>query len=113
MIFEPRWKSYIVQTNQPIFTPQQCDQIIRLGQGEKQLPAKVGTSTQTDEEQDPTKLQNTGVDDKSKRITTISWIPFNRPDTQPMYKQIDRWVKNININQNRIELDINESRWLT
>ena len=98
MILEPRWKSYIVATNQAIFTPEQCDHIIRVGQGEKQLPAKVGPSTQTDKEQDPTKLKNTGVNDKNKRITTISWLPFNRPDTIPMYKNIEQWVKNINMN---------------
>ena len=31
MIFEPRWKSYIVKTNQPIFTPLQCKMVIEAG----------------------------------------------------------------------------------
>jgi len=98
MILEPRWKSYIVATNQAIFTPEQCDHIIRVGQNEKQIAAKVGTSTLSEKDVDPTKLKNTGVDDKNKRITTISWLPFNRPDTIPMYKNIEQWVKNINMN---------------
>ena len=34
MITEPRWKSYIVQTNQPIFTPKQCQMIINAGRSE-------------------------------------------------------------------------------
>ena len=41
MILEPRWKSYIVATNQAIFTPEQCDHIIRMGQSAKQIDAKV------------------------------------------------------------------------
>ena len=98
MILEPRWKSYIVATNQAIFTPEQCDHIIRVGQNEKQIAAKVGTSTLSEKDVDPTKLKNTGVDDSKKRITTISWLPFNRPDTIPMYKNIEQWVKNINMN---------------
>ncbi len=98
MILEPRWKSYIVATNQPVFTPEQCDHIIRVGQNEKQIAAKVGTSTQTEKDTDPTKVKDTGIDDSKKRITTISWLPFNRPDTIPMYKNIESWVKNININ---------------
>lgn len=98
MILEPRWKSYIVATNQSVFTPEQCDHIIRVGQNEKQIAAKVGTSTQTEKDTDPTKVKDTGIDDSKKRITTISWLPFNRPDTIPMYKNIESWVKNININ---------------
>ena len=98
MILEPRWKSYIVATNQPIFTPEQCDHIIRIGQGEQQQEAKVGTDTQTEGDKNPVKVKNTGVNDKKKRITTISWIPFNRPDTVPMYKTIESWIRNINMN---------------
>ena len=98
MILEPRWKSYIVATNQAIFTPEQCDHIIRVGQGEKQIAAKVGTSTQTEKDTDPTKVKETGINDSKKRITTISWLPFNRPDTIPMYKSIEQWVRNINLN---------------
>ena len=33
-----------------------------------------------------------------KRITTISWLPFNSPETQPMYQKLDQWVRNINGN---------------
>jgi hypothetical protein len=34
MITEPRWKSYIVQTNGPLFTPEQCNKIIQAGRSE-------------------------------------------------------------------------------
>ena len=98
MILEPRWKSYIVATNQAIFTPEQCDHIIRMGQSAKQIDAKVGTSTQDKVDTDPTIVKNTGVNDTKKRITKISWLPFNSPECAPMYEKINGWVKNININ---------------
>ena len=34
MITEPRWKSFIVETTQPIFTPEQCNMIIQAGRSE-------------------------------------------------------------------------------
>jgi hypothetical protein len=98
LILEPRWKSYIVATNQAIFTPEQCDHIIRMGQSGEQLDAKIGTSTQTELNDDPTKPKTTGTNDHKKRITTISWLPFNSPETQPMYVKLEQWVKNINVN---------------
>jgi len=104
ILLEPRWKSYIVSTDAPIFTPEQCDHIIRIGQSEQQQEAKIGTNTQTEKDVNLTKVKNpalpkpTGVNDSKKRITTISWIPFNRPDTVPMYQTIEAWVRNININ---------------
>ena len=34
IVKEPRWKSYIVETTTPIFTPEQCKLIIAAGQSE-------------------------------------------------------------------------------
>ena len=31
MITEPKWKSYIVETTTPIFTPKKCQMIIEAG----------------------------------------------------------------------------------
>ena len=42
MITEPRWKSYIVETTQPIFTPEQCKMIIEAGRAEPKQDAYVG-----------------------------------------------------------------------
>ena len=42
MITEPRWKSYIVETTQPIFTPEQCQDIINAGRAEPRQEASVG-----------------------------------------------------------------------
>ena len=42
MITEPRWKSYIVETTKPIFTPKQCQMIINAGRAEPKQNAYVG-----------------------------------------------------------------------
>ena len=45
MITEPRWRSFIVQTNGPIFTPEQCKMIINAGRSEPKINAEVGNAT--------------------------------------------------------------------
>ena len=42
MILEPRWKSYIVETTKPVFTPKQCQMIINAGRSEPKVNAQVG-----------------------------------------------------------------------
>ena len=42
MITEPRWKSYIVETTTPVFTPEQCNKIIQAGRAEPRNDAQVG-----------------------------------------------------------------------
>ena len=36
IITEPKWKSWIVETTTPLFTPEQCRQIIECGRKQKQ-----------------------------------------------------------------------------
>ena len=98
MFLEPRWKSYVVATNQPIFTKDQCNAIIRLGQSLPKQDAKVGTVTKSENTDDPTKIKSTGINDPKKRITTISWVPFDHPEARPMYGIIEQWIRNINLN---------------
>ncbi len=75
MISEPKWKSWIVQTTTPLFTPDQCRQIIESGRAQKPQTAQVGMN------------KPGGGTDTKKRVTTISWIPFKKmPD---MYKDLD------------------------
>ena len=64
IITEPRWKSWIIQTTTPLFTPDQCRQIIEAGRRQPPQKAQVGMNR-----------PKGGVDTK-KRVTTISWIPF-------------------------------------
>ena len=81
---EPLWKSYIVETTQPIFTPKQCQLVIDKGMSLKKEEAKVGIGG-----------PEGGLDTK-KRITTISWIPFK--DMPEMYKDIEATMLKANGN---------------
>jgi len=96
MILEPRWKSYIVTSNGPIFTKEQCNAIIRLGLSLPREKGLIGIGGIDNNDQ--SKLKPDGINDDKKRITKISWIPFNNPEAQPMYSLINNWIQNININ---------------
>tara|TARA_Y100000310_G_C20381147_1_gene668174 strand:+ start:48 stop:635 length:588 start_codon:yes stop_codon:yes gene_type:complete len=76
ILTEPIWKSYIVETTTPIFTPQQCQMVIDKGLSLKAEQAKVGMG----------QVKEGGTDLK-KRMSTISWIPFK--EMPEMYKQIE------------------------
>jgi PKHD-type hydroxylase len=86
MITEPRWKSYIVQTTQPIFTPEQCKMIIEAGRSEPKNNAEVGSS----------KGIKGGVIDTETRTSYISWIPFKK--MKEMYQDIEKIMKQTNGN---------------
>jgi PKHD-type hydroxylase len=71
-------------TNEPIFTPKQCQMIIDMGHSLKPEQAKVGAG------------KKGGEHDTKKRVTTISWIPFkNMPE---MYQQIQDTMRRTNSN---------------
>ena len=84
MITEPKWKSYIVETTTPIFTPKQCQMIIDAGHAQKPEQARVGGGNKK------------GDYDTKKRVTTISWIPFK--DMPEMYQQIENTMLRTNSN---------------
>ena len=86
MITEPRWKSYIVETTQPIFTPEQCQIIIQAGRNEPKQDAYVGNKQGI----------KGGVLDTKTRTSHISWIPFSK--TPEMYKDIEQIMKTTNGN---------------
>ena len=86
MIFEPRWKSHIVQTNQPIFTPLQCKMVIEAGREEPRKNAQVGAE----------KGKKEGVIDTEIRTSHISWIPFKK--MPEMYKDIEKTMLKTNNN---------------
>ena len=84
IITEPKWKSWIITTNQPLFTPDQCRQIIESGRAQKPQAAKVG-------------IENSeGGTDTKKRITTISWIPFK--EMAHMYEDLNNFIQKANEN---------------
>jgi len=84
MITEPRWKSYIVQTNGPMFTPLQCKMVIEAGREEPRKTAEVGAE------------EKQGVLDTKTRTSYISWIPFKK--MPEMYKQIEKTMLRTNRN---------------
>ena len=85
MIFEPKWKSLLANTVGPIFSPAQCQDIINMGHQQKAEKARVGL-----------RAEKGGGYDTKKRITTISWIPFEK--MKPMYKIIERSMLQVNGN---------------
>jgi predicted 2-oxoglutarate/Fe(II)-dependent dioxygenase YbiX len=85
MIFEPKWKSLLANTTSPIFTPEQCQNIIDMGHQQESEEAKVGH-----------KDRKGGNHDTKQRITTISWIPFSA--MPKMYKLIESTMKQVNGN---------------
>ena len=86
MITEPRWRSFIVETTQPVFTPKQCQMIINAGRSEPKNNAEVGSSLGI----------KGGVYDTKTRTSHISWIPFKK--MSDMYKDIERIMKTTNGN---------------
>ena len=86
MITEPKWKSYIVETTKPIFTPEQCKMIIEAGRSEPKQDAYVGNKQGV----------NGGVLDTQTRTSHISWIPFKK--MADMYKDIEHIMRTTNGN---------------
>ena len=84
MLFEPKWKSLLANTTVPIFTPQQCQDIINMGHQQKPEKARVGSK------------EKHGQHDTKKRITTISWIPLK--EMPEMYRIIERTMRQVNNN---------------
>jgi len=85
MIREPKWKSLMANTVEPLFTPQQCQDIINVGHQQQARKAQVGN-----------KKNDKGAYDTKKRITTISWIPFKA--MTEMYKIIEQSMLQANGN---------------
>ena len=85
IIKEPKWKSYIVETTTPVFTPEQCQLIINAGCAEPQQKAEVGAGA-----------GGAGVIDTKTRTSHISWIPFNK--MPEMYATLEQLMLQTNIN---------------
>ena len=86
IIKEPRWKSLIVQTNGPMFTPLQCKMVIEAGREEPRKNAEVGANAN----------QKEGVLDTNTRTSHISWIPFKK--MPEMYRDIEQTMMQTNAN---------------
>ena len=84
ILTEPKWKSYIATTNNPVFTPEQCQEIIRIGREQSKIEAQIGVS------------KKEGAVDLKKRTSDISWIPFDQ--AVPMYETIKNLMLRTNNN---------------
>ncbi len=84
IITEPRWKSYLVETTTPIFTPKQCQMVINAGRSEPKQNGSVGGR------------EGESQIDTETRTSHISWIPFSK--TPEMYKDIEKIMKQTNGN---------------
>ena len=83
IITEPKWKSYVVETIEPIFTEKLCKEIIDLSSILKKEQGKISSKDARDY-------------DKKRRDSTISWIPFNK--MKPMYADLIYLIQKINRN---------------
>ena len=83
IITEPKWKSFVVETIGPIFTPTQCKMIIEAGREEPKQNAEVGS------------IKGPAHDTKT-RTSHISWIPFKK--MPEMYRDIEKIMKATNGN---------------
>jgi len=84
IITEPKWKSLIVETTGPIFTPEQCQLIINAGRSEPAQTGQVGGGSPE------------GKVDTKTRISHISWIPFNK--LPEMYETLNNIIQKTNNN---------------
>ena len=84
IILEPKWKSWIVETTTPLFTPKQCEMIINAGIRQPPQKAQVGMG------------KPGGGLDTNKRTTTISWLPFD--EMKEMYNDINKFIQRANLN---------------
>ena len=83
-IKEPKWKSWIIETKSPLFSPEQCRMIVDCGRRQNPQQAEVGMG------------KSGGGLDTKKRVTTISWIPFN--EMPHMYRDLYKFIQQANLN---------------
>ena len=83
-ITEPKWKSWIIETTTPLLTPEQCKMVINCGRSQPPQKAKVGMD------------ESEGGVDTNKRVTTISWIPFQ--ELPQLYQTLDTFIQKANLN---------------
>tara|TARA_R110002012_G_scaffold308765_1_gene515392 strand:+ start:1016 stop:1603 length:588 start_codon:yes stop_codon:yes gene_type:complete len=99
---EPGWKSYIVQTTTPVFTPEQCNIISKIGRSLPPQTAEVGGGGEK------------GSVDTKTRISHISWIPFNNLEAKPMYEKLNEVMYMTNKRHFNFEnMELNENAQYT
>jgi len=82
IIYEPRWKSLVVETINPIFTSEQCKKIIEIGKSLTKQKAEI--------------VSVKNKYDTNQRLSYVSWIPFNM--APEMYEIIEKVMHQTNSN---------------
>ena len=85
MIYEPKWKSLLANTTDPIFSPAQCQDIINMGHQQKTEDAKVGHKDKKDSEAMILKKES------RPSVGFLSKMP-------EMYRMIERTMQQVNGN---------------
>ena len=82
---EPKWKSYVVVVPQPILIPQQCQELIRLGQAEPQSDGTIMAAEKHTKK------------DYTARKNKVSHIPFDK--ASKIYSDLLGWMQLVNRNR--------------
>jgi len=84
IVREPSWKSYLVEGTSPVFSIDECNKIMELGQRLPQHDAEIGGVP------GPKKSKK----DYKIRQSHVSWIPFK--DAPWMYARLEHWMHTVN-----------------
>ena len=88
IILEPAWKSYVVQTTEPVFSIDECNKIIKLGRSLPKEDAKVGSAAKKG------KKSIEGIKNHKLRRTDIAWLPFKQAHW--VYSRLEQWMHTVN-----------------
>ena len=82
VVNEPRWKSYMVLSTDPVFSIEECNQIIKVGKECEQIDGRIRASS--------------GKGDVNRKIrkSKIAWLPFNKLNW--MYQRLEHWMHTVN-----------------
>ena len=83
-VLEPMWKSWIIKSNEAILSPEQCKIVMDTGRSLQPEKAKIGMGSDGKR------------DDAKSRVTTISWIPFDK--LPELYDTLDTFIQKANGN---------------
>jgi PKHD-type hydroxylase len=83
-VLEPVWKSWIIKSNAAVLTPEQCKIVMDTGRSLQPEKAKIGMGSDGKR------------DDAKSRVTTISWIPFDK--LPELYDTLDTFIQKANGN---------------
>jgi len=87
IIYEPTWKSYVVESTEPVFSIDECKEIIRTG---KSLPSEDAEIQTLEGGKEATGNKK----DYKVRQTNIAWIPFKKAPW--LYTRLEHWMHTVN-----------------